>query len=72
MKVKLIYKKGVVYTELPNDWFNRERIHIPKQDYPKAYQTFSDISCPVTNEHTFNHVSFEMINGENHKVLKEV
>jgi hypothetical protein len=70
MKVKLIYKKGIVYTELPDDWYNRDRIYIPKRDYPSV--STSDISFPVVNEHTFQHSSFEMINGENHKILREI
>ena len=72
MKVKLIYKEGIVYTEMPGVLFNRDRVRIPKREHPTAYQVYGDIYSPVVNEHTFNHVSFEMINGENHKVLIEV
>ena len=70
MKVKLIYKGGVSYDELPDDWYDRDRIYIPKRDYPSV--ATSDISFPVVNEHTFQHDSFQMINGENYKVLNEI
>ena len=70
MKVKLIYKSGVVYDELPDDWFDRDRIYVPKRDNPTV--ATSDISFPVVNEHTFQHGGFKMINGENHKVLVEI
>lgn len=71
MKCKLIYKNGVRYEELPDNWYNRDRIYLPKRNIPTVVESFQDF-LQQQQEDAFNHVSFERINGELHKVLQEI
>ena len=74
MKVKLIYKKGIEYSDLPDDWHNRDRINIPRKEYPCAVVRSTDaLTHPQFDDyHVFQHEGFETIGDDLFKVLKEI
>ena len=76
MKVRLEYKEGVVYQELPDAWHSQDRIYMPRKDYPTVFaQNSADMTIDVQHtisEHAFQTMGFEKVNGELIKVFKEI
>ena len=74
MKAKLIYKSGVIYQDLPDSFYSKDRVNIPKREYPAAVTMDSETTpTPEFNDyHVFQHVGFEKLGDALHKILQEI
>jgi hypothetical protein len=72
MKVKLIYKDGIGYDVFPPQWFNKDRVYLPRRKPISVIAKTDEYTSPVLDEHVFQHIDFEKINGEIYKVMQEI
>lgn len=70
MKVKLVYYEGIVFSELPNEWLERDRIYLAPAKFPAIAK--DPLAPQAIRNHCFEAVGFEVIAGEICKVLKEI
>ena len=72
MKVKLNYKEGVIYQDVPDEWFNRDRIYMQRKGYPTIGVVAEDLVTSLNKQHTFDSKGFKQIDGYTVKIYDEV
>ena len=73
MKVKFVYKKGIVYDELPDAVAAAESLQIPKENFMQlAAQRRDFLNPPVPLLHQFRATGFIEIGKEKIKVYTEI